>query len=180
MEINQKAFSSDGYLINQRLLRGIPYGIRQSDYNGCGWIAAYNFLRACGRKKDWNTVRQQLEEGLILGGLLGTHLFQLYRYLHKHGFSIHWAFGKKNAVKKGCDCRAGILFYCNGAALHFVAFTPVKEEEQTETSPQMPEDSTQPYYRFFNGRMGKQNDCDTMTHFLDTESVLPIVIQLTT
>ena len=176
MEINQKAFSSDGYLINQRLLRGIPYGIRQSDYNGCGWIAAYNFLRACGRKKDWNTVRQQLEEGLILGGLLGTHLLQRFWYLHKHGFPLHWAFGKKAAVKKGCTCRAGLLFYCNGAALHFVAFVPAAMEEQAQGS----KESAQSYYRFFNGRMGKEQDYDTLTHFLNTESVFPVVIQLTT
>ena len=162
MEINQKAFSSDGYLINQRLLRGIPYGIRQSDYNGCGWIAAYNFLRACGRKKDWNTVRQQLEEGLILGGLLGTHLLQLFWYLHKHGFPLH--------------CRAGLLFYCNGAALHFVAFVPAAMEEQAQGS----KESAQSYYRFFFFRMGKEQDYDTLTHFLNTESVFPVVIQLTT
>ena len=40
--------------------------------------------------------------------------------------------------------------------------------------------SEQFWYRFFNGRMGEQQDLDTWEHFFEEESVASVVIQLTT
>ena len=74
--------------MNQNLLKNLPYGMKQSNYNGCGGIAAYNFLHACGRQKEYDTVRQQLEDSLIFGGLFGTHIMQLYLYLRRHFICI--------------------------------------------------------------------------------------------
>lgn len=85
-KVNLRAFSKDGYIINQQLLQSVPYGMKQSNNNGCGWIAAYNFLHGFDRKKSWDTVRQQMEDTLLFGGLLGTHVVQLYLYLRRHGF----------------------------------------------------------------------------------------------
>ena len=98
--VSPRAFSRDGYIVDQRLLKNLPYGMKQSNYNGCGWVAAYNFLRACGRKKEYDTVRQQLEDSLIFGGLVGTHIIQLYLYLRRHGFHLYWAWGREAALKK--------------------------------------------------------------------------------
>lgn len=194
--VSPRAFSRDGYIINQRLLKNLPYGMRHSDYNGCGWVAAYNFLHACGRQKDYDTVRQQLEDGLIAGGLLGTHIIQLYLYLRRHGFHLHWAWGRDGALRQAQQCKVGILFYFNGVALHFVTFVPASAEEaalarQEEKAmepdvpgsidkPEVVEESEQYWYRFFNGRMGCGQDYDTLERFLDSESQTPVLIQLTT
>ena len=40
--------SKDGYIINQGLTQHIHNGRYDSAYNGCGWIAAYNFLKING------------------------------------------------------------------------------------------------------------------------------------
>lgn len=184
--INRRALSSDGYIINQQLLKNLPYGMKQSNYNGCGWIAAYNFLRACGRKKDWDTVRQQLEDSLILGGLLGTHIVQMYLYLRRHGFHLHWAVGRKAAQPYAQGCKAGVLFYFNGAALHFVTFLPATEAEVqrfviAEKEMEREEELAQTqWYRFLNGKMGAQRDYATMEDFLERESQAPVLIQITT
>ena len=44
-EIDETAYSRDGYLIDQGKLSGISYGHKTSRETGCGWIACYNFLR---------------------------------------------------------------------------------------------------------------------------------------
>lgn len=180
--INRRALSSDGYIINQRLLKNLPYGMKQSNYNGCGWIAAYNFLRACGRKKNWDTVRQQLEDSLILGGLLGTHIVQMYLYLRRHGFHLQWAVGRKAAQPYAEGCKAGVLFYFNGTALHFVAFLPATETEiqQFVAAEQAEKPIQAKWYRFLNGSMGAQRDYATMEAFLARESQTPVLIQITT
>jgi len=46
--IDPRAFSADGYIINQGVLRDIRYGARTSRETGCGWIACYNYLRCMG------------------------------------------------------------------------------------------------------------------------------------
>lgn len=180
-KVNLRAFSKDGYIINQQLLQSVPYGMKQSNNNGCGWIAAYNFLHGFGRKKSWDTVRQQMEDTLLFGGLLGTHVVQLYLYLRRHGFPLRWSWGQKRARLQAEQCTAGILFYYNGYALHFVTFFPVTPEEREQISSDQAEpDLSQAWYRFLNGRMGKQQDYDTMEHFLQTESQLQVLVQLTT
>ncbi len=184
--VSPRAFSEDGYIINQNLLKNLPYGMKQSNYNGCGWIAAYNFLHACGRQKEYDTVRQQLEDSLIFGGLFGTHIMQLYLYLRRHGFHLHWACRPKTAQKQAQRCKVGILFYFNGAALHFVTFVPAdgqlleKDESSCVDADAALNQSEQFWYRFFNGRMGEQQDLDTWEHFFEEESVASVVIQLTT
>lgn len=190
--VSPRAFSRDGYIINQRLLKNLPYGMKHSDYNGCGWVAAYNFLHACGRQKEYDIVRQQLEDSLILGGLMGTHIIQLYLYLRRHGYHLQWAFGRDAAARKAQQCKAGVLFYFNGVALHFVTFVPASAEDvalarQKESAAEsdvveaiVEDEAEQLWYRFFNGRMGHDQDYDTLEQFLDSESRTSVLIQLTT
>lgn len=102
---------------------------------------------------------QQLEDSLIFGGLFGTHIVQLYLYLRRHGFHLHWACRSKTAQKQAQRCKAGILFYFNGAALHFVTFVPADGQLPEENENSCVDEnaalnqSEQFWYRFFNGRM---------------------------
>ena len=177
-----RAITKDGYLVNQELMRNIPYGIKPSSDNGCGWIAAYNVLHACGISKEWNQVREQMEEWLLFGGMLGTHLLNLLWYLRHHGLRLQVAMACERREVYAAGCRAGILFYYNGDALHFVTFLPATSEELEKFV--LPEQSEVPisgerYYRFLNGRMGRQRDYDTMKHFLEKENQSPLLIQIT-
>ena len=46
----QGCLSEDGYIINQGMLREIPFGNYPSSKNGCGWIAVYNLMKALGNE----------------------------------------------------------------------------------------------------------------------------------
>lgn len=177
-----RAITKDGYLVNQALMRNIPYGIKPSSDNGCGWIAAYNVLHACGITKEWNAVREQMEDWLLFGGMLGTHLVHLLWYLRRHGLHLQIAMERERREACAELCRAGILFYFNGVALHFVTFLPATSEEieafvLTEQSEEIIQEEA--YYRFLNGRMGRQRDYDTMKRFLEKENRSPLLIQIT-
>lgn len=180
-----RAITKDGFLANQALMRNIPYGIKPSSENGCGWIAAYNVLHACGIAKEWNVVREQMEEWLLFGGLLGTHLLHFLCYLRCHGLHLKVALNQEARELYADQCRAGVLFYYNGVALHFVTFLPTTEAEREAYILSEPdeehalESKTDAYYRFLNGQTGRQREYDTMKGFLEKGSRSPLVIQIT-
>lgn len=177
--ISRKAFSKDGYLIDQRWIKQVPYGLKQSNENGCGWIAAYNFLHAKRDEKNCDLIRQQLEEYLLFGGLLGTHILQLYFYLRKQGYCLHWRFGKKAINRLPQSISAGILFYFNGKSLHFV--TLVAEIDRNDADEEIGknlEQQKEKQYRFFNGNMGNEEDYSTIEEFIERESKSAVMVLL--
>ena len=145
----EQAFSSDGYLIDQSKTGMLPYGNYDSSYNGCGWIAAYNALKAAGRTIPYETIRQELQRSLMLGGLLGTNMFYLCWYLGRKGFHLRKAFTLAGAQMVSRGAVAGIVTYWTGRGIHFAAFT----QEQGEV------------LRFFNAVMGKERHHATMEQF---------------
>ena len=73
MELDPKALSDDGYIIDQRQTESISFGGCPSSKNGCGWIAAYNFLKALDRAPDPDVLLHRLERTLLPGGRLGLN-----------------------------------------------------------------------------------------------------------
>ena len=56
MDVKEKTpHASDGYIVYQGKLTNIRYGLRKSSANGCGWIAAYNFLKQQGGERNRET-----------------------------------------------------------------------------------------------------------------------------
>lgn len=157
------AFSKDGYLINQSMLKEISYGKRGSHQNGCGWIAAYNFFKAAGKPLPWDTVRRQLEKSLLLGGVVGTNMWYLCWYLYRKGYRIHTAFTKIGADMDAAVCQAGILTYWTGKGIHFAAFVPEKAGR----------------IRFFNAG-NPDPDLTTMQEFFKSRVKFPLVFSMTT
>ena len=60
MELDPKALSDDGYIIDQRQTESISFGGCPSSKNGCGWIAAYNFLKALDRTPNPEVLLRRL------------------------------------------------------------------------------------------------------------------------
>ena len=77
MKLDPRALSDDGYIIDQRYTENIPFGGRPASRNGCGWIAAYNVLKALGQSPDSELLRRQLERTLLPGGRLGVNVLAL-------------------------------------------------------------------------------------------------------
>ena len=122
--MDERAFSRDGYLIDQSRLQKVPYGRFSSARSGCGWVTAYNLLRAQGWDPSPDRVRRGLERGLLLGGALGTNLFWLLGWLRRQGLRPRLALSPLTAGLRMRRDRAGFVYYFTGRGMHFAAFVP--------------------------------------------------------
>lgn len=127
MELKQTAFSPDGFLIRQEETKQVPFGVLTSDRNGCGWIAAYNFLRADLHPVKWDQVRRDLNRLLPLRGKIGANAFVLQGYLRRQGCRLHTAVTLAGAKRLIPHCRAGIILFETGSSRHYAAFLRQKD-----------------------------------------------------
>ncbi|MCD7844621.1 MAG: hypothetical protein LUG57_01955 [Oscillospiraceae bacterium] len=117
----QKGFSADGYIIDQDYFAAYPYRGSTSDRNGCGWVAAFDLLRAQGREVPFQEV---------LAGLNGIHparvpgptpLRVLRQYLSGFG-SYRLRRGRRAGLRAAQQAPAGILRYWEGKTPHYIPF----------------------------------------------------------
>lgn len=122
MKINSRAFSDNGYIIDQRLTSSVSFGHYPSDKNGCGWIAAYNFLKALDYDPDPELLLRKLERTLLFGGRLGLNFFALVYELRRQDIPLEFALRPFHAQELAQRNRAGIILYRAGKTNHFAAF----------------------------------------------------------
>lgn len=163
MELKHEALSRDGYIIDQRKTENIPFGFFPSSKNGCGWIAAYNFLKAVDQDPDPEKTLKWLEKTLPLGGFLGVNLFALAYYIRRQGVPLNVAVRPFHAQELSETCRGGIVFYRAGRTNHFAAFR--REENGT--------------LRFFGAMAGAENHQMSMAEFYWKYVKFPISVVIT-
>ena len=163
MNLKPEALSQDGYIIDQRHTENIPFGVKNSSENGCGWIAAYNFLKAMDREEDPETLLLDLEKTLLFGGRLGVNLFALLWELKKQKLPLDYSLGAFHAGEQSRRCRAGIILYFTGKRNHFAAF---RREENGKL-------------RFFGATPGKTYDEQTMAEFYYNHVKFPLAVTIT-
>lgn len=107
----------------------VKYGDKPSSYNGCGWIAVYNFLIA-KHKKEINSdiktaallaksVKEDMEDRLLFEGLIGTGIFQISKIIPVKMKIV----SKKTTIQRDIlSNKIGILYYYNGYCMHYVTF----------------------------------------------------------
>lgn len=169
METKEKTpYASDGFIVYQGKLTDIRYGLRKSSANGCGWIAAYNFLKQRGEDVKEQRVADELVRWTLFRGLFGTELFHLWLYLAWRGYrtGVMIAGNKKAALPESAD--AGVIYYRHKRGFHFVSFY------RDENVPQI--EHEKPRFRFLNAIAGKENHYDTMSGFLAKHNVIPFTI----
>jgi hypothetical protein len=164
-------YASDGYIVDQARLTGIRYGAFTSDVNGCGWIAAYNFLRRHGMSVTQQGTADELIRHTLLRGLFGTDLFRLKRMLRRHGYPTDLRFAGKKRAGLTDTAVAGVIYYCHKNGFHFVTFA---RDEQSASA----DGETGTRFRFFNAIAGRERHIDTMEGFLQKHNVLPFAILL--
>ena len=160
--------SKDGYIIDQARVTDIRYGALTSDINGCGWIAAYNFLKRMGQTVDGKTIADEMIRYTLFRGLVGTDLFRLRRYFRRHGYRmpIRFFWNKKARLPEGTS--AGVIWYCHKDGFHFVTFYA---DEAIA-----PKEDGEARFRFLNGHAGKESHLDTMRGFLTATNVIPFAL----
>ncbi len=169
MEVKQKTpYASDGYIVNQGKLTDVRYGLRMSNANGCGWIAAFNFLKRQGEDVTAQGIADELIRWTIFRGLFGTEMFHLWLYLARRGYRTGVKVtGNKKAALPG-TASAGVIYYRHKRGFHFVSFYRDENVPQTENG--------NPRYRFLNAIAGKEDHFDTMAGFLTKHNVIPFAV----
>ncbi len=162
-------YSTDGYIIDQAMVTNIRYGALTSDINGCGWIAAFNFLKRMGLSVTEKAMADELIRHAVFRGLAGTDTFRLRRHLKRHGYRmpIKFRWNKKARLPEGTS--AGIIWYCHKDGPHFVTFY-ADEAIRAENG--------EARFRFLNGHPGKENHHDTMRGFLTKNNIIPFALIL--
>lgn len=129
-------FTHDGYINNQSMTAGIPYGRQTSKENGCGWIAVFNVLRHLEQEPPApEIVAKEMQFGLLLGGHLGSWPFAIVHYLRRRGYEVRWSLNKRSQVKMAMEFGSSI-FLCLGPVLrpqnfhaHYVMLYPLPGED---------------------------------------------------
>ena len=172
MEQQRSPYSPDGFLVDQAQVTDIRYGVFTSDINGCGWIAAFNFLKSQGNTVRAQALADELIRHSLLRGLAGTDLFRLKRMLKRHGYPTRLVFrrNKQARLPEGTD--AGVIYYVHKDGPHFVTFSRIQPLEPARDG------AGETRFRFFNGIGGKSDHFDTMRGFLTTHNVLPFALIL--
>lgn len=124
-------FTPDGYVNEQTLTAGIPYGRMNSSENGCGWIAAFNVLRHLEAEPpapEW--VAKSLLGGIVLWGYLGTWPFAIVNFLRGRGHQVRWSLKRSVQKRLAAESAASILLYVGPILrwrdfqLHYVMLYP--------------------------------------------------------
>ena len=121
--MDKGGFSSDGYIVDQKQLLGFPYGRYSSDWNGCGWIAAYNLLRSQGRDVSCEEIRREMSDRLRFGGFFGTSVGNVRSCLSRRGLKTALILGKRRALSAASKAPGGVLRFHDGEYPHYVAFS---------------------------------------------------------
>ena len=142
-------FSADGYIIDQNFLTALPYRGGTSDRNGCGWIAAFNFLRTLGHDVPYEAVLRGMDARHRPPFPAATPMRVLRRYLGTQT-DFRYIGRKRDVPAAAVTSRAGILRYLEGFMPHFIAYVRVGDR----------------LYRFLNVRDGQEDITLPMEDFL--------------
>lgn len=115
------------YIYENGEVSHIRYGLFSSEYNGCGWIAAYNALNYLGISVPKENVAAEMSKTLSLGGLLGTSVKSVVTYLSQKGLYPQTHTDVQNFDKKIQSSLCGILYFQRGGSLqrHFTFLNKV-------------------------------------------------------
>ncbi|MCD8116571.1 MAG: hypothetical protein LUE21_05575 [Oscillospiraceae bacterium] len=117
----QNGFSDDGYIIDQDYFSDYPYRGSTSNINGCGWVAAFDLLRAQGQAVSFREVLDGLNSIRPAKHPGPTPVWVLRQYLAGFG-AYRLCLGRRAGLRAACQAPAGILRYWEGRGPHFIPF----------------------------------------------------------
>lgn len=159
----EMGFSSDGYIIDQDCFSSLTYRTIPANFNGCGWIAAYNLRRFLGHEVSYDEVRREMDEMHFLRVPGPTLMRVMRQYLKKHVLEVRETVGWDAALNAAKTSRAGIFRYREGLEPHFVSYI-----RQGESG-----------FRFFNMADGLEDCVMPMEQFMRDHCAPGTVIVLT-
>jgi hypothetical protein len=158
-KLPDRCFDDGGYLINQGLMKDLPFGWFDTREKGCGWIAAYNLLKWAGKEGFLEETARDLAEHALLGEVTGENIINLYSYLKRHGLDLKMRTGLSSSlIHKMEQSQAGILLFNHTYGSHYAAYERIDDRR----------------YHFWNAVYGKQNDIITMDKFQKERVLWPL------
>lgn len=159
----EMGFSPDGYITDQDCFSAFRYRTIPANYNGCGWIAAYNLRKFLGQKTGFDEIRREMDEMHFLRIPGPTLMCVMRKYLIKHVPRMQETVGRDEALTAAKASRAGIFRYQEGPEPHFVSYI-----RQGENS-----------FRFFNMADGLEDCVMPMEQFIEEHCAPGTVIVFT-
>ena len=118
----EEGISPDGYITDQDCFSSVRYRTIRADYNGCGWIAAYNLRHFLGHAVHWDEVRAEMDAMHSLR-VPGPTLMRVMRgYLGKYVPGYRETAGREEALAAAGESLAGIFRYREGDVPHFICY----------------------------------------------------------
>lgn len=130
--MDERAFSEDGYIKDQDYTGELQYGRWPSNYNGCGWIAAFNLVHALGLPDPAEEVFRGMLDILLYEGRRGTPTVTVARYFRERKIRLRRCYGKAPLFLKLLaekKVSKGILRYEEGLVPHYITFIRTAEEK---------------------------------------------------
>ena len=118
----EDGISPDGYITDQDCFSSVRYRTITADWNGCGWVAAYNLRHFLGHTVDWDEVRAEMDAMHTLR-VPGPTLMRVMRgYLGRYVPGYRETAGREDALAAAEESLAGIFRYREGDTPHFICF----------------------------------------------------------
>lgn len=157
--MDKRAFSRDGYIINQNYTFEYPYGVFYSNKNGCGWIAIYNLLKLMGNEVDYKFIHESMNEILPYYGITGTPTKTMKDILNKYNIKFREVRHKRYILEESKTFKYAIFRYIEQGIPHYVTVVKVDDNK----------------FRFFNAQLGNEEHVCSMEEFYKRHVKVPII-----
>lgn len=156
--VSDAAFDTQGYIINQGLLKDLPFGWFDSMAKGCGWISAYNLLKMNHMECTMQECAEALGRRTILGGVFGQESLTLLVWLRSKHLNAKMTLpGNARAAAAMKDSKSGILLYSHAHGAHYTTYRRLDSGE----------------FWFYNAVYGKASHVETAEGFLQKYALFP-------
>jgi hypothetical protein len=156
-------FDPYGFIISQGRMQDLPFGNYPTSEKGCGWIAAYNLCKACGKEQFMQETADTLARANLFHERYGENLFALQSFLKSKKIPARWCPGTTGMIQnRMAGSGAGIILYAHQAGTHYAFYIALGNGQ----------------YHFYNDIYGRRNDITTADAFFRRASILPLAALL--
>ena len=124
-------FDPYGFIISQGRMQDLPFGNYPTSEKGCGWIAAYNLCKACGKEQFMQETADTLARANLFHERYGENLFALQSFLKSKKIPARWCPGTTGMIQnRMAGSGAGpIMRSILPLAMGSITFTMISMEE---------------------------------------------------
>ncbi|MCR5794871.1 MAG: hypothetical protein K6G61_05955 [Solobacterium sp.] len=160
-QVEDRVFDDEGFIINQGLLKDLPFGWFMTDAKGCGWISAYNLLKINHMEKSMEECARGLEKRALFGNAMGQEVLTEWFWLKKQGLDCRISRpSNRKAAEIMKESSSGIVLYNHKRGAHYAAYRNLRNGT----------------VKFYNAFYGRKNHRQKPEEFLKENTLFPTTI----